>query len=100
MRQNVKTGEVVQIHTCFQQCFVDVCVPEGEYKYGYKEPYTCPPDTEPMPPFQVKYYRTVFTKKWSDEELKTCLRKSNAKLPTPYEGEVPWRDHHVRNCGL
>jgi hypothetical protein len=48
LRQDVSTGEVVEIGGCSQPnpmggvaCFVDECVPSGEYRYGFAEPFTC-----------------------------------------------------------
>jgi len=85
LRQNVATGEVVQLADyCANGEFVDECVPQGEYRYGLTIPFDC---SEAGTCNGLSYYATVnvFYSPPSD-----CVRTAGNGPPIPYSGQVPW----------
>jgi uncharacterized protein (TIGR03382 family) len=80
LRRHVATGEVVVITTCADDgCFVDECVPPGEYQYGLAEPFACSEHSS-----GTFYYVTAST----TEPVGSCARTQGP--PAAFNGALPW----------
>ena len=104
LRQNVSTGEVVVLNpTCYQggwpttadlidtgltRCYVDECVPTGVYRYGYSVPFEC--NTSGC----ATYYFSQIT--IENDAGTDCKRVHGVPAPTPFQGQVPWKDEAIR----
>jgi hypothetical protein len=114
LRQNVNTGEVVVLSpTCYNgwptpaegadpriltRCYVDECVPSGVYRYGYAVPFVCGD-------CGTYYFHEITIESDAGTD---CQRVHGVPAPTPFQGQVPWKDEAVRcrggsvdssNCG-
>lgn len=98
IRQNVETGEVVELHPfCVKfsdmpshfpkHCFGDECVAPGLYRYGYADPPTCGERH-----FYVRFFQEI--KITNPQE--NCIRSEGNQAPRSYDGQVPWKDNPVK----
>ncbi len=96
LRENVATGEVVQLAdfctACEGQmmyatqdpsCFLDECVPPGNYRYGYEDPYGCEPAA-----CGTYYYSEVTV----DASTVGCLHREGNAPPQPYSSGGQWTE--------
>lgn len=99
LRQNVETGEIVQlVDSCVTKssfpnegsCFVDECVPAGNYRYGFENPYECNPRACGT---TVPYWEPAVV----SEQLGTCSRTSTT-TPIAFSAKAPWPDEQLRLC--
>ena len=79
IRENVETGEIVFVSglDCDDRCFVDECVEEGTYRYGYRKPFSCGACAS------VEYYTEVTVEASPADD---CAPNSTEI----YDGEAPW----------
>jgi len=86
LRQDAATGDVVELpRHCVQGCYVDACVPEGSYNYGFAVPYTCS-----SCPGGTAYYGAVDVGPSDLDAGVDCSDGADGGLPAPYAGVVPW----------
>ena len=71
-----------------RSCFIDQCVPPGEYQYGFQTPYTCLSHSCG----QTLFYEIATT----TATIEGCQRTVAA--PAAYTGAVPWGSSKVV-CG-
>lgn len=83
LRENVDTGEVLKLDQfCTEykpECYLDECVPPGNYRYGLVVPFTC---TQ----YGTSYYCTVEV----TEELDDCTPSADNEGPSWYGDDPPW----------
>lgn len=86
LRQDVATGEIVQLadFCSSSACYVDECVPEGSYRYGYATPFTC--DQKGCGD-SVPYFVTATV---STAPASSCARSATDTGPVAYTGTAPW----------
>lgn len=76
---------------CVQYCYKDECVPAGNYRYGYVDPYDCGNSAA-----WVAYYNEAVVK---IELSNACQRSEDNEAPEMYEAKPPWADMDNRyNC--
>jgi hypothetical protein len=85
LRQNVATGEVVEIGFCVRNCYVDECVAPGTYRYGFAQPFVCGPNG-------AQYYIEGTVTSALDAN---CARAPGDAGPTASSNPVPWKDSPV-----
>jgi hypothetical protein len=74
-------GNVVLITTCDGQCYVDECVPPGQYEYGGKTPFSCSSLGDRC---GASYFVTA------DLSASTEGCQRTLPAPTVYTGGLPW----------
>ncbi len=84
LRQEPKSGAVVEVVNWTGECFVDECVPAGEYRYGYSEPWECASSA-----CGTHYFGTAAV---TAELAASCQPSEGRKPPAAYTGKVPWGD--------
>jgi hypothetical protein len=86
LRRRSDGSEVVKITSCEGDCFLDECVPAGDYQYGLAQPYQC----------QTAACDTAFYVTASIAgAAEGCIRT----IPTPEAASgVPWTDGHPSIC--
>jgi len=91
LRQDTSTGAIVQIAnfcssaTAAQpSCFIDECVPEGSYRYGLADPFTCADKGcgNSVPYFIDAQVTTALTS--------SCARSAGDPGPTATTAAAPW----------
>lgn len=63
-------------------CYVDECVPKGDYKYGFAKPYDCCSSC-----CGTDYYQTASV---TTDPPANCALSSGDTGTTPFTGTVPW----------
>ena len=91
IRQDVETGEVVEISGACQEgdyssCFVDECVPVGSYRYGLEEPLQCGCGS-----------REVFVEVEVTTTVQACVPSEGA-AEVVRAGGAPWGDESYHDC--
>jgi hypothetical protein len=88
LRENALTGTAVKLaEFCTTSgCYLDECVPQGTYRYGYLEPLACQSSSG-------TYY---FDEAAVATPLGTCERSAGNAAPTAYPGALPWTDDPVK----
>jgi hypothetical protein len=88
LREEPSTGAVVRLpDVCTSgSCYVDECVPPGDYRYGYAEPLACESASG------TDYFGTAEV----TTPLDTCERRPDNPGPADYAGTVPWNDDPIR----
>lgn len=95
LRQNVDTGEVVELPALCGEgfddnCYVDECLPAGTYRYGLATPLPCGCGT-----------RYFFEEITLEEELDENCAVSDPSLEAlPYADELPWESESQEDCAL
>ncbi len=86
LRQDIATGDIVQLpNYCDASfCYVDECVPQGSYRYGYEIPFTC---EEKGCGDQVPYFVTATV---TSALGNSCARSATDSGPVAYTGNAPW----------
>jgi len=91
LRENVETGEVVEIRgACredeWESCWIDECVPAGTYRYGTVEPlrFGCG-------------FRSLFAEVEVSTTAESCTRTAGSEAK-PYEDGAPWGDESDEDC--
>jgi hypothetical protein len=92
LRENVDTGEVVELQGCTEESydvrFVDECLPVGTYRYGLADPLRCGCGS-----------RELFIEVTIEDELDVNCDISDPDLMAlPYTEELPWGDESWENC--
>jgi hypothetical protein len=72
-------GNIVLITTCTAACYVDQCVPPGQYEYGAKTPYACGSEM-----CGANYFVTA------DLSASVAGCQRSVPAPTVYTGKLPW----------
>jgi hypothetical protein len=92
LRQNVKTGEVVQFlnPVCAKSgngrdCFLDDCVASGQYRYGLATPQECVSLSHNHPYISMYYGELKL-----ESSIKTCSSK-----PVVFKGNLSWSDNRI-----
>jgi hypothetical protein len=80
LRQNIDTGEVVQLAFCIQTTYLDECVPAGRYRYGLATPLPCE-GCGGTPFFAIAEV---------PDDPAACTPSAGDSGPTPYTGTIPW----------
>jgi hypothetical protein len=81
LRQNIDTGEVVQLATyCDQDTYLDECVPAGRYRYGLAMALAC----------EGCGGTAFFTVADVTASSDGCTLSSGDAGATAYAGDVPW----------
>jgi hypothetical protein len=84
-------GEAWRIASCDGAgCFVDECVPPGDYEYGLQKPYACHSSS-----CSTEYYEGAKV----SAALGSCTRSDSVAVPTAYTDAVPWAGKDKRICG-
>jgi hypothetical protein len=87
LRQHAGTDEIVQLDAfCDAGCYVDECVGEGLYYYGFAEPYQCNQYA-----CGTYYYEEISVDQTSGE----CQRSAENAGPTAFSGQIPWGDDRL-----
>ncbi len=82
LRRNEASGETTRLTDCDANgCFVDECVPQGTWQYGFARPYECHPSSCGTYFFDVAEVTSA---------LGTCERSAGLTGPVPFDGAVPW----------
>lgn len=95
LRQNVDTGEVVELPAVcgedfYDHCYVDECLPAGTYRYGLATPLPCGCGT-----------RYFFEEITIEEELDENCEVSDPNLVAlPYTDELPWGSESSEDCAM
>jgi len=91
LRQDIATGAVVQLanfcsgaSSVQAGCFIDECVPEGTYRYGLADPFTCADKGcgNSVPYFIDAQVTTALTS--------SCARSAGDPGPTATTAAAPW----------
>ena len=97
LREDIDTGEVVKLHRdCGSydvsghptSCYVDECVPQGEYRYGYEVPLTC----------ESACYADYYGRQSVADPVDGCVRTLGTTPPEPYPDPPPWDGRGQEAC--
>jgi hypothetical protein len=99
LRQDVVSAAVVRVAdfcsppNTGEQAYLNECVPPGEYRYGFAEPFWCEDGMCPGPTYYGEVKVTT--------PVEGCILSDGDPGDTPYDGGVPWADADGRyiDCG-
>ena len=84
VRKKVGSRDAVRLSDCdAERCFVDECVPPGEYQYGFAKPYACVPASA-----STDYFVEVEVA--AEGEPGACQRTEGFAGPVPHPDGAPW----------
>jgi len=95
LREDVATGAFVALaNFCDPNsgCYVDECVPEGTYRYGFATPFSCETG-ECAGPLDYFVNDTV-----TDPLASSCARSASDPGPTAYASAAPWGATQQIDC--
>lgn len=88
LREDADTGELVLIadfcdNSDGSPCYLDECVPEGAYRYGFATPYEC---------FAGSAYMNYYIDVVVESVMGNCQRSEGNAGPIDYSSDEPWKN--------